>query len=154
MHGKNPVDRAVEEWERKQRGRKKDTGDRGHIRQVGSEDDLDACAYGGRDCAAGSCACWNFYEGGYSVGGFMGTEGIVRVAVATVGILEYAKGYKVFKSWHLRIAMPLLAIGLSLLFSVVPGWLSDGLVSITVAQLGYQGLIEPIKKAVERKIAG
>jgi hypothetical protein len=84
----------------------------------------------------------------------MNTEGIVRVAVATVGILEYAKGYKVFKSWHLRIAMPLLAIGLSLLFSVVPGWLSDGLVSITVAQLGYQGLIEPIKKAVERKIAG
>ncbi len=78
--------------------------------------------------------------------------GVLRVAIATVGLLEYIKGFGKFSPCLLRMLMPAVALTLAFAFSFIPAWLADGVVSIMIAQLGYQGLIEPIKKVVERKL--
>lgn len=80
---------------------------------------------------------------------------VTAVAVATVGLIEWIKGFdrvNIPKTAY-RLSMPVVAVCLALLFSVTPGWVTTGILSVAVSQVGYQGVVEPIKKMLERRMA-
>ena len=83
---------------------------------------------------------------------------ILAIAIVTIGALQWAKsllkqlppepGKETIPSWVWAIAMPVLAVGLSLLFSASPSWVSWGALAFALAQLGYENIV----KLVQRKI--
>jgi hypothetical protein len=76
----------------------------------------------------------------------MDASKIAIIAMATVGTIEFFKGF--FPStvpgiiW--RIALPFVAIGVSLL----PSWALYGVLIVGICQIGYDSVIQGIKKLV------
>jgi hypothetical protein len=75
---------------------------------------------------------------------------ILAVAFATIGILEYAKGFfpdVPGNTW--RIIQLVACLALAAVFALLPPFIGTGLLALALSQIGYQAVIE----AVKRKLA-
>ena len=74
-------------------------------------------------------------------------EVVLIAAFNAVGVIEFTKGF--FKSapvntW--RIIQPILCLMFSAIAMIAPAWVIHGITALSVSQLGYEVIIETVKK--------
>jgi DMSO reductase anchor subunit len=74
-------------------------------------------------------------------------EIVLAAAFAAVGILEYLKGF--FKSapgaaW--RIVQPVLCLAFAAVAALLPSWVMVGILALALSQIGYDTIIQVVKK--------
>jgi hypothetical protein len=76
-------------------------------------------------------------------------EIVLAAAFAAIGVLEFIKGFfptATGKAW--RILQPILCIGFSGIALVAPPWIMTGILALALSQVGYETIIETVKKKV------
>jgi len=84
--------------------------------------------------------------------GQMNWEVALYIAFSTVGIIQYLKGIaKAEKTIIWATMQPILCILLAFLYLKCPEWVSIGVLAFALSQLGYETIIQAIKKKLEDK---
>lgn len=75
---------------------------------------------------------------------------VLMTAIAAVGLIQYLKGFVKDKipSWGYGVALPVVCVGCAAVMFLLPLWIGVGLLALTIAQLGYETLIQVVKKYV------
>ena len=77
----------------------------------------------------------------------MNWELVLTVAFSSIGLIEFSKGcLPQMKSWVWRVAFVALCPLLALAYSLLPPWVQIGGTALAVGTLGYQNIIELVKK--------
>jgi glutaminase len=75
---------------------------------------------------------------------------ILYVAFATIGIMEYLKGFfKTAPAWAWRLGMPAVCFIMAAVYAFMPSWVSIGILALSLTQVGYQVIIETVKKKIQ-----
>lgn len=84
---------------------------------------------------------------------------ILSIAIVTIGALQWVKsllkqlppepGKEVIPSWIWAVAMPLIAVGFALFFSITPVWVVWGFLAFALAQLGYDNIVKLVQKKID-----
>jgi hypothetical protein len=84
---------------------------------------------------------------------------IVAVAVAAVGVMQWAKalsvlfppkpGEKTVPDWVWALLLPLVVVGLAFLFSYTSPVIMAAIVALAVCQLGYENIVKLIQKKID-----
>lgn len=84
---------------------------------------------------------------------------VIAVAIVTVGAIQWIKsllkqlppdaGKEVIPSWVWAVAMPVIAVGMALLFSATPPWVTWGALAFALAQLGYDNIVKLVQKRID-----
>ena len=80
---------------------------------------------------------------------------IALVAFGVIGVIQYLKGYLPKASglvW--AILQPVLCIGFGAAYSLLPTWVTYGITALSLSQIGYETIIQAIKKKIEAGAAG
>jgi hypothetical protein len=84
--------------------------------------------------------------------GQMNWEVALYIAFSTVGIIQYLKGIaKAEKTIIWATMQPILCILLAFLYLKCPEWVSIGVLAFALSQLGYETIVQAIKKKLEDK---
>jgi hypothetical protein len=78
-------------------------------------------------------------------------EVILIAAFNAVGVIEFVKGFfknAPSKAW--RILQPLLCLAFSALAMIAPAWVIHGVTALSVSQVGYEVIIETVKKKISK----
>ena len=76
-------------------------------------------------------------------------EIVLAAAFAAIGVLEFIKGFfprATGKAW--RILQPVFCLGFSGLALIAPPWIMTGILALALSQIGYETIIETVKKKV------
>lgn len=78
----------------------------------------------------------------------MEIETITQASIMTVGIVQVLKNFMPEKTptWVYSVLMIVLAFGFVAITMFAPKWIATGIITVCVAQLGYEGIIQTIKK--------
>jgi len=77
----------------------------------------------------------------------MNWELVLAVAFSAIGLIEYIKGcVPAAKPWVWRVALFVACPVLALAFSLFPPWVQIGAMALAIAQIGYQSIVELVKK--------
>ncbi len=73
---------------------------------------------------------------------------VLAVAVATVGWIQWAKHIlpPTVPSVAYAIVMPVVAVGMGAVFFLTPSWVQVGVLAVSLGQVGYETLIQAVKK--------
>lgn len=82
---------------------------------------------------------------------FVNWELVLAAAFAAIGLMEYLKGFAQVPGWVLRVALPLLCILFAATFLLLPAWVMVGILALALAQIGYQTIIETVKKKLNKE---
>jgi len=75
---------------------------------------------------------------------------MVCVAVAVVGILQWLKGLlPAVKPWVWAAASVVGCLGLAAAFAYLPAFVRVGVVALALAQLGYETIVQLVKRKIE-----
>jgi len=78
-------------------------------------------------------------------------EVILIAAFNAVGVLEFVKGFfKTAPANTWRILQPVLCLAFSAVAMIAPAWVIHGLTALSVSQVGYQTIIETVKKKLQK----
>lgn len=82
----------------------------------------------------------------------MDIETITQSAIMTVGIVQVLKNFMPEKTptWIYSVLMIVLSAVFVLISMFAPKWIATSVITICVAQLGYEGIIQTIKKMVSK----
>jgi hypothetical protein len=75
---------------------------------------------------------------------------VIVVAIGSIGIIQWAKG--VFPSaptWVWISALPVSCLGVTAITAYLPSWVSGAIVGLAVAQLGYENIVQLVKRKVD-----
>ncbi len=76
---------------------------------------------------------------------------IVEAAIGAVGLIEWVKGFfPLAHQYAWRTLGPVVCIALAAAFSYLPAWVGVGVLELAIMQLGYQNIIEVIKRKVDQ----
>jgi hypothetical protein len=82
----------------------------------------------------------------------MDWEIILSAAVASIGVIEYVKGFfPETKSKVWRLLQPALCVGFSAVALLLPSWVMMGILALSISQIGYEAIIEAVKKRIGGK---
>lgn len=82
----------------------------------------------------------------------MNWDTILFVAFSAIGVLQYLKGlFAKAPSWIWAITLPVACIGLSCAWAVLPLWVAQGILALALSQLGYETIIQTVKKLIGAK---
>lgn len=74
---------------------------------------------------------------------------ILAVAFAAIGLIEYAKGCApMVPALVWRIAQPVVCLGLAVVFVLLPPTIVTGVMALALSQIGYEAVIETVKKRI------
>lgn len=74
---------------------------------------------------------------------------ILAVAFAAIGIIEYIKGcLPAAPSWVWRVAQPAACLVLAVGFAMLPPFISTAALALALSQIGYQAIIETVKRRI------
>ncbi len=77
---------------------------------------------------------------------------ILFVAFSAIGIIQYLKGLFVkAPAWMWAITLPIACIGLSCAWTLLPSWVVQGILALALSQLGYETIIQTVKKLIGAK---
>lgn len=80
----------------------------------------------------------------------MDWEVVVYVAFSAIGILQYLKGiWKQGPTWAWAVIQPVLCIGFAAAWEGLPSWISTGILALALSQIGYETIIQVIRKKTE-----
>mgnify|MGYP003610473210 FL=1 len=71
------------------------------------------------------------------------------IAFCVIGIIQYLKGVLCnipTKVW--AILQPLLCVLLAFVWVILPNWVSTGILAFALSQIGYETIIQTIKKKI------
>lgn len=82
----------------------------------------------------------------------MDIETITQSAIMTVGIVQVLKNFMPEKTptWVYSVLMIVLSFVFVAVSMFAPKWIATGIITVCVAQLGYEGIIQTIKKMVSK----
>lgn len=78
-------------------------------------------------------------------------EIVLAAAFAAIGVLEYLKGFfkeAPSKAW--RLLQPALCLAFAGLALIAPPWIMTGILALSLSQVGYEVIIETVKKKVAK----
>lgn len=80
----------------------------------------------------------------------MSWEIALYIAFSTVGIIQYLKGIlKVEKTIIWATMQPILCVLLAFIWLMLPNWVSTGILAFAISQIGYETIVQFIKKKME-----
>lgn len=79
----------------------------------------------------------------------MNWEIAIYVAFCTMGIIQYLKAFIKTGTSTWVILQPILCLLLSMVWSLLPVWVSTGIFAFAISQLGYETIIQNIKKRLD-----
>ncbi len=82
----------------------------------------------------------------------MDWEIILSAAVAAIGVIEYIKGFfpqTQSKVW--RVSQPVFCVGFAAVSMLLPPWVMMGILALSLSQIGYEAIIEAVKKKIGGK---
>jgi hypothetical protein len=72
---------------------------------------------------------------------------ILTAAFAAIGVIEYIKGFfPTAPGWVWRITMPVSCLVFGAIAALAPAWVMTGILALALSQVGYQLIIETIKR--------
>jgi len=81
----------------------------------------------------------------------MDWEAVLVVAIVAVGTIQYLKGVVgESKRWVWVALQPVLCIASAVVWHTLPKWVSIGLVGFSASQIGYESIIQIVKKKFDR----
>lgn len=82
----------------------------------------------------------------------MDIETITKASIMTVGIVQVLKNFMPEKvpTWIYSILMIALSFAFTFVSLFAPVWVATGIITVCVSQLGYEGIIQTIKKMVSK----
>ena len=82
----------------------------------------------------------------------MNWEVILSAAFASVGVIEYIKGFlPETKSKLWRLLQPALCLIFAVISTYLPSWIMTGILALALSQVGYEVIIETVKKKIGGK---
>lgn len=80
----------------------------------------------------------------------MNWETIMLVAFGVIGVIQYAKGFlPKAPHWVWAVAQPTLCIALGAAYTYLPSWIIYGITALALSQIGYETIIQTIKKKID-----
>jgi drug/metabolite transporter (DMT)-like permease len=74
---------------------------------------------------------------------------VLAIAVSAVGLIQLAKGiFKDLPTWIWAVALIPVSVASAAVFFYLPPFIGAALLAVTVGQLGYENIIQPIKKLI------
>ena len=79
-------------------------------------------------------------------------EVILSAAFVAIGVIEYLKGFfKTADSKVWRLMQPALCLLIAGVAAYLPSWVITGLLALALSQVGYEVIIETVKKKIGGK---
>jgi hypothetical protein len=79
-------------------------------------------------------------------------EVVTAAAFAAIGVIEYVKGFfPESKGLYWRLLQPVLCIAFAATAVVLPGWVMVGVLALALSQVGYELIIETVRKKIGGK---
>jgi hypothetical protein len=79
-------------------------------------------------------------------------EIILSAAFVAIGVIEYLKGFfKTAGSQVWRILQPVMCLLIAGVAAYLPSWVMTGLLALALSQIGYEAIIETVKKKIGGK---
>lgn len=80
----------------------------------------------------------------------MNLEQVVFIVFSVVGVIQFVKGFvtiKQTKVWALLQAV--LCFAFAAVWQLLPSWVSMGIVCLSMSQIGYETIIQNVKKRLD-----
>ena len=81
----------------------------------------------------------------------MNLENVIFIVFSVVGIIQFLKGFIIIKQ---TLVWALIQIILCFVFAAVwqllPSWIATAIVSLSMSQIGYETIIQNIKKRFDK----
>jgi len=75
---------------------------------------------------------------------------IALVAFGVIGVIQYLKGYlPKAPSIVWALIQPVLCLGFGAAYSLLPSWVTYGVTALALSQIGYETIVQAIKKKIE-----
>jgi divalent metal cation (Fe/Co/Zn/Cd) transporter len=78
---------------------------------------------------------------------------LLAMAVAVVGLVQFLKNlgnyFPNIPAWVWWLAMPAVALIVSISVFYLPGWVWNALMVLALAQLGYENIVKLVQKKIE-----
>lgn len=85
----------------------------------------------------------------------MNWEIILYIAFSAIGIIQYIKGLAPkTPSMVWAFIQPAMCIGLSAVWLLLPTWVAQGVLAFAISQIGYETIIQTIKKKLDSSPGG
>jgi hypothetical protein len=75
---------------------------------------------------------------------------VAYIALTSVGVIQFAKGLAPYAPWWVwAISLAAASIGLGAVAAYLPPWVAMAILGLAVAQIGYETIVQLIKKKIE-----
>jgi len=83
----------------------------------------------------------------------MNLENIIFIVFSVVGIIQFLKGFLTVKqTWVWALVQIVLCFAFAAVWQMLPSWVSTAIVSLSMSQIGYETIIQNIKKRFDKCI--
>ena len=81
----------------------------------------------------------------------MNLENIIFIVFSVVGIIQFLKGFLTVKqTWVWALVQIVLCFAFAAVWQMLPSWVSTAIVSLSVSQIGYETVVQSIKKRLDQ----
>ena len=83
----------------------------------------------------------------------MNLENIIFIVFSVVGIIQFLKGFLTVKqTWVWALVQIVLCFAFAAVWQMLPSWIATAIVSLSMSQIGYETIIQNIKKRFDKCI--
>lgn len=81
----------------------------------------------------------------------MNLEQVVFIVFSVVGVIQFAKGFiSIKKTWVWAVLQVVFCFLFAAVWALLPTWVSTGIVCLSMSQIGYETIIQNVKKRLDQ----
>jgi len=81
----------------------------------------------------------------------MNLENVIFIVFSVVGIIQFLKGFIIIKqTWVWALIQIILCFVFAAVWQLLPSWIATAIVSLSMSQIGYETIIQNIKKRFDK----